>query len=85
MLPKHQNVKYIDIGLGNLFGMVDIIGSAFRHDEMEPGSWFLHKERLKRQFTIMSDAYSEFMSLSILDLYRLQIEFVEYYDSMEAQ
>ena len=71
VLPKHCNHKYVDINLGNTFGIVDIIGSVLRHDEIEHDQWFIRKDLLKRQFTIMSDIYTELMSLSILDLYRL--------------
>lgn len=33
----------------------------------------------------MSHSYTELMSLSILDLYRLQLEFQEYYDTMQME
>ena len=83
MLPKHKNVKYVDIGHGNTFGIVDIIGSILHHEEIEADQWFLRKDLLKRQFTIMSDGQTELMSLSILDLYRLQLEFQEIFDAMQ--
>ena len=34
VLPKHNNFKFIDIGHGNTFGAVDIIGSILRHEEI---------------------------------------------------
>lgn len=71
VLPKHDNFKFVDIGHGNTFGIVDIIGSMLRLEETESDQWFVRKDLLKRQFTIMSDCPTEVMSLSILDLYRL--------------
>jgi hypothetical protein len=35
VLPKHLNIKYIDINLGYTFGVVDIIGSILRLEDEE--------------------------------------------------
>lgn len=48
VLPKHKNAKYVDINLGNTFGIVDIIGSTLRHEEIDPDQWFIRKDLLKR-------------------------------------
>ena len=71
VLPKYNNFKFIDIGHGNSFGIVDIISSMLRHEEIEADQWFIRKDLLKRQFTMMADSPIEVLSLSILDMYRL--------------
>ena len=71
VLPKHQNATYISIDLGKTFGIADIIGSVMRYEEIESDQWFIRKDLLKRQFTIMTEVNTELMCLSILDLYRL--------------
>jgi hypothetical protein len=45
--------------------VVDIIGSVYKEDKLEIDNWFSRKDLLKRQFTILSDTYTEVMSLSI--------------------
>jgi len=29
VLPKHKNIKYIDVQIGGYFGLIDIVGSVF--------------------------------------------------------
>lgn len=82
VLPKHNNTRYIDYKIGDTFGVVDIIGSTLTQEEMELDEWFLRKDLLKRQFTVMASTYTELMSLSVQDLYRVQLEFQEYYDDL---
>ena len=65
VLPKHNNQKYVTISEGESFGVVDIIGSVYKEDKLEIENWFSRKDLLKRQFTILSDTYTEVMSLSI--------------------
>ena len=48
VLPKHDNARYIDYKIGNTFGVVDIIGSTLKNDEMVLDEWFLRKDLLKR-------------------------------------
>jgi potassium voltage-gated channel Eag-related subfamily H member 8 len=48
VLPKHSNFKFVDIGHGNTFGVVDIISSMLRHEEIEADQWFIRKDLLKR-------------------------------------
>ena len=43
--------------------MVDIIGSAYKEDKLEIDKWFDRKDLMKRQFSMMSDTYTEIMSL----------------------
>lgn len=71
MLPKHNNEKYVTMIEGTSFGVVDIIGSAYKEEKLEIDNWFSRKDLMKRQFSMMSDTYTEIMSLSIQDLYRI--------------
>jgi hypothetical protein len=68
--------------MGYAFGVIDIIGSVYKNDNLEIENWYTRKDLMKRQFSIMSREYSECMSLSIGDLHRLQNEFQEIYDSL---
>ena len=65
VLPKHENTRYVDYKIGNTFGVVDIIGSTLSQENMELDEWFLRKDLLKRQFTVMASTYTELMSLSV--------------------
>ena len=70
------------ISEGESFGVVDIIGSIYKEEKISINNWFNRKDLMKRQFSILSDTYTEIMSLSILDLNRIQVEFLEYYDQL---
>jgi hypothetical protein len=65
VLPKHNNQKYVNVSEGNMFGLVDIIGSAYKHEKLEIHNWFMRKDLLKRQFSTIAFCYTEVMSLSI--------------------
>jgi len=75
VLPKHSNIKYINVNKGNHFGLVDILGSIFKNEDIDLEDWFLRKEKMKRHFTLMSDLRAEMLVLSIQDIHRLQVEF----------
>jgi len=32
VLPRHQNIKYIDLNVGSLMGVVDIVGDTIGQD-----------------------------------------------------
>ena len=53
VLPAFDNTSYIEIDVGDQFGMVDIISSAQNH-EFDLGQWFNHKNQLQRIFTIQA-------------------------------
>lgn len=58
VLPKYQNTAFIDIEVGSHFGIIDIIGSILS-SKIDFDSWMMHKDKLQRQFTIMSLKNSE--------------------------
>lgn len=58
VLPAFENVGYIDISIGDSFGIIDIIGSAQSKD-IEFENWFQNKQLLQRQFTIMATSQVE--------------------------
>lgn len=47
VLPSYDNVGYIDIQIGDNFGIVDIVGSSINH-KFEVNNWFEHKSCLFR-------------------------------------
>ena len=62
--------------------MVDIIGSILMNDDMQTDDWFIRKDKMKRQFTVMSGQYTEMLVLTVQDVHRLQIEFTEYFEEL---
>lgn len=81
VLPKFKNTTYIEISIGNHFGIIDIVGSILK-TKFELDTWFSHKDILQRQFTVMSLKESEALILSISDLFRMKQEFLEAYEKM---
>lgn len=88
VLPKHNNFKYIDINTGHEFGMLDVIGSILQADDGEGVDDRLledltyQRDKLKRQFTVMAFEETQVLLLSIQDLNRMRMEFVETYEEM---
>lgn len=56
VLPKYENVKYIDIKIGSNFGIEDIVGSIISNEEIEQDEWIQHKDKIMRQFTVQGNA-----------------------------
>ena len=65
VLPRHSNIKYIDIKPGNFFGILDIVGSMLTNESDEFDNWITYKEKLKRQFTAQAQTDTELLILSI--------------------
>lgn len=85
VLPKYDNAKYINISLGYHFGMEDLVHSVINNDSIKQNDWISHKERLTRAFTVVgdeNDGKSQIMCLDIQDLYRMQVEFSDVYETM---
>jgi hypothetical protein len=85
VLPKYDNAKYINITLGYHFGMEDLVHSVINNDDIMMSDWVSHKERLTRAFTVVgaeNDGKSQIMCRDIQDLYRMQVEFSDVYESM---
>jgi hypothetical protein len=78
VLPSFDNVGYIEIDIGDHFGILDIIGSAINNN-LSVSKWYDNKNILIRQFTIMALNNVEMLNLSIIDLIRIQKEFSDYY------
>ena len=84
VLPKHQNLKYIDIDNGMHFGVIDIIASLINEDDCLSeilDNWISKKEKLKRHFTILSDGSSHLLTLSIESLNRMKFDFLDTYET----
>jgi CRP-like cAMP-binding protein len=75
VLPKHDNIKYINVTVGNHFGLIDIVGSILSNPDQDLDHWILYKDTLKRQFTMMSQTKCELLTLSIDHLNKMQHEF----------
>jgi hypothetical protein len=82
VLPRHSNIKYIEIKPGNFFGIIDIVGSMLSIEAEDFDNWSHYKEKLKRQFTIQTQEKTELMSLSIDDLNNMEKEFTESYEDL---
>lgn len=82
VLPKYDNTKYIDVQDGSDFGSEDIVGSVMKEDFIKEEDWISQKDKLTRQFTVMADQNSELLSLSIVDLHKMQLEYSESYQKL---
>lgn len=38
VLPKYENCKYIDINVGDHFGLIDLI-SSIKNNKLDPDDW----------------------------------------------
>ena len=82
VLPSFENTKYINIRVGDHFGVIDIVGSI-THNSLDFEDWMNRKDVIKRQFTIMSEVdKTEVLTLSINDLHRMKLEFYEQYETL---
>ena len=84
VLPRYCNAKYVNFNEGSYFGVIDIIGSMIKLDNPDVEDWFTFKYDLTREFTVMAEAYTQLLSLSLLDFNRLHIEFPEIYKKLIA-
>ena len=82
VLPKYQNTRYIRIKTGNYFGFSDIIGSIIKNEDIDQDDWISRKDKIIRQCTTASDVKSSLLLLSINDVNRMQLEFLESYEIM---
>ena len=87
VLPKFNNTCYIQISVGQHFGVIDIAASIFSKLQTEElggwiDKWYRHKDVLRRKFTVMALSHSEVLKLSISDLNRMRTEFPEQYVKM---
>jgi hypothetical protein len=81
VLPSYDNTSYINIEMGDLFGIIDIIGSA-NMGKFDLKNWIDHKSQIYRQFTIMASNNVEVLVIDIKDISRVQKEFPDYYDDL---
>ena len=47
VLPKYKNTTYIEISVGDHFGIIDIVGSILK-TEFALETWFSHKDVISR-------------------------------------
>ena len=82
VLPKFDNAKYLHISQGSNFGMEDIVGSIIKNDDIDQDDWISRKDKMIRQFTIISSEQSTLLLFSVHDLNKMQVEFLELYESL---
>ena len=80
-MPKYKNATYIEVDEGQHFGVIDIVGSILQSDYYVD-SWFMHKDLLHRQFTMMALCRIETFKLSIQALHKMKLEFLEAYQKL---
>lgn len=81
VLPSFDNTKYIDIRVGDKFGIIDIIGSTQVNNLLE-NEWYNNRHLLQRQFTVMATKNSEFLQLNLQTLHEMEQEFKDAYESL---
>ena len=83
MLPRYRNTPYISIGVGNHFGVIDIVGSAQTQDiEME--DWYKKRSLLSRQFSVaaLEGKGSEVLILNINNLHQMENDFMDCFSDL---
>ena len=81
VLPRYQNIKYCDYPEGSHFGVLDIISSCYSHNIFLK-DWQMNLDKMKREFTVMSQDISEILSLSIKDLDLMKQDFEDQYNQL---
>lgn len=81
VLPRHHNTKYCDYPEGSHFGVLDIISSCYSNN-IDVDDWQNNLDKMKREFTVMSQKISEILSLSIKDLGLMKEDFEEQYTTL---
>ena len=81
VLNRHHNIKYCDFPEGSHFGVLDIMASCYSN-EIEIEDWQMNLDKMKREFTMMSQKISDILSLSIKDLDLMKQDFEEQYNSL---
>ena len=64
VIPYYSNTSYINIDIGDHFGIIDIVGSA-NVNKFDCKNWIEHKSLLYRQFTIMALNNVEVLQIDI--------------------
>jgi hypothetical protein len=73
-LPKYQNVEFVKIGKGSVFGVVDIVGSFIDILEADPTIekdlelWYDYQNKLRRMFSVICSANHQMFILTLNDL-----------------
>lgn len=94
VLPRHQNVKYIDFNIGCYFGVEDIVGDSVeisgndndndKNEGINIDNWIYRKEELSRVFTVMvphkREICCELLTFKIESLEQMSYEFLEAYE-----
>jgi hypothetical protein len=74
VLPRYKNLMYINVTIGHMFGLIDIIG-YLQTNNIELDNWYVNRQNMFRQFSVQSINYSEVLALSVDNLFRLEQEF----------
>lgn len=90
VLPLYDDAKYVNINVGDHFGVIDIIGSQPKELDIDLVNWVLndwlfYKTRIRRQFTVMACQQVEVLAVSIHDLQKMKTEFYDCYYQLLTQ
>lgn len=81
VLPSFENTRYIDIRVGDKFGIIDITGST-QVQSIAEEDWYQNRQKLSRQFTVMATKNSEYLILSLQTINEMFKEFQEAYNCL---
>jgi hypothetical protein len=86
VLPRHQNIKYIDFNIGCTFGISDIVGGCLEEENnFNIEEWIYRKEFLRRHFSVHvagSIERCELLTLGLAHLEQMSHEFMEPYEGL---
>ena len=79
--PSIHLHQFIKIEEGDLFGIIDLVGSLFKIDK-RIDKWFESKDSLRRIMSCLAISEAETMTLSLEDLYKMEQEWPLQFDEM---
>ena len=81
VLQTYQNCKYINIDIGDHFGIIDIVGSC-QINGYDYNEWYFRRNSILRQFNIFAVCPVEVLTLVIADFNRMKTEFQDIYEQL---
>lgn len=82
VLPRFDNIGYLRIDHGELFGTTDIFAST-SECEIAPDDWYEHKHCLRRHSTVRAVEDCEVLTFTLNDFMLMSKEFPSYYDQLK--
>ena len=81
VLPRYKNTSFLQVEIGEVFGIHDIFASMVVNDKPML-KWWENKARLKRMVTVQAKSECDLLTCTIKDFYTMEKEFPAYYQEL---